>query len=57
MPGNLIPASPNLFHNPITSGLNSTKNCASPLLNNTANFAAQGFLGAANFNGFRGSKQ
>ncbi|CDW79942.1 UNKNOWN [Stylonychia lemnae] len=30
--------SPNLFHNPITSGQNSTKN-ASPMLNNTANFA------------------
>lgn len=32
------PQSPNLFHNPITSGLNSTKHM-SPMLNNTANFA------------------
>eukprot|EP00347_Sterkiella_histriomuscorum_P023967 403332765 len=32
--------SPNLFHNPLTSGLNSTKNAASPMLNNTANFQA-----------------
>lgn len=42
---NMIPVSPNLFHNPITSGLNSTKNCASPMLNNTANFAGFGFGG------------
>ena len=33
-----FPISPNLFHNPITSGLNSVKH-ASPLLNHTANFA------------------
>jgi len=33
-----MPISPNLFHNPVTSGLNSVKN-ASPMLNNTANFA------------------
>jgi hypothetical protein len=33
-----MPVSPNLFHNPISSGLNSTKH-ASPMLNYTANFA------------------
>jgi hypothetical protein len=43
----IYPSSPNLFHNPLTSGLNSTKN-ASPMMNNTANFAGFGGLGGLN---------